>query len=256
MKKCTRQFYYSKVLKLGGDQSGSLTVLGSVWHFAVEVYENYDHDIELAKRTFVQYWENPDALGLHIDYWHRGTSRNSLRKRGLAMLDRYHELAPWREGRLIGTEIEFHVPIGDNTLKGYIDKLWYRPGAKRVEVIDFKTGSYVPQKLRYNVQFSAYCYATERPEFWVDIPGFEDGYERFKGWQRAGWWYHARNNKMYNAGKRGVDDYKRLSLAVLELVRAVELDVYPLDISGENCAFCPYVEEICGSEMNDPLEEL
>jgi len=256
LKKCTRQFYYSKILNLGGDQTGSLTALGSVWHFSVDVYEQYDHDIDLARRTFIRYWENPDALGVHIDFWHKGTTKEGLRKRGLQMLDRYHELAPWRQGRMIGTEIKFVVPIGDQELKGFIDKLWYRPGQKRIEVIDFKTGSFVPRKLRHNIQFTAYCYATERPEFWENVPGFEDGYERFKGWKRAGWWYHARNNKMFNAGGRGTEDYRRLSLAVGQLVEAVEKDVYPLDVSGENCGWCPYAESVCGSEVSDPLEGL
>ena len=254
MKKCPRQFYYQKVLKLGGDQTGSLAVLGSVWHFAVDVYEHYDHDIDLAKRTFVYYWDTPEAIGTHIDFWHKGTSKTNLRKRGIAMLQTYHELAPWRQGRLIGTEIEFLVPIGDHQLRGFIDKLWYRPGQKRIEVIDFKTGSYVPKKLRHNIQFSAYCYATMRPELWENIPGFEDGYERFKGWKRSGWWYHARNNKMFNAGTRDVADYKRLRLAIEQLAGAVEHEVYPLDISGENCGWCPYATSVCGSEVNDPLE--
>ena len=158
---CARSYYYSHILGLGQSQSGSLTVLGTVWHYAVDVYENYDHDLDLAKRTFVHYWENPDQLGERIDFWHRGTTHKGLRKRGLAMLDSYHELAPWRKGKLLGTEIRFEVPIGDHILQGTIDKLWYRPGQKKIEVIDFKTGSVVPEKLRYNIQFTAYCYATE-----------------------------------------------------------------------------------------------
>jgi hypothetical protein len=251
---CAKQYYYSNVLGLGEQQAGSLTVLGSVFHYAVDVYENYGYDIALAKKTFSYYWDHPEELGYTIDFWHRRTNKAGLKKRALSMLDRYHELRPWADGTLIGTEINFTVPIGDHELTGTIDKLWYRPGQKKVEVIDFKTGAYVPEKLRYNIQFTAYCYATERPEFWeqVDNKDFSGGYEMFVGWQRAGWWYHARNNKMFNAGNRGVDDYKRLSLAIEEMDKAIKADVYPLDYSGENCGWCAFADGICGSEMEDP----
>lgn len=250
---CARQYYYEVVLGLGKEERGSLTVLGTVWHYAIEVYENYGYDLDLAKRTFAYYWDHPDQLGERIDFWHRQTSREGLLKRGLSMLEQYHELKPWTEGKLIGTEIRFKVPLGDHVLKGFIDKLFARPGQRKLEIIDFKTGSYVPEKLRQNLQFTSYCYATMRPEFWVDIPGFEDGHVKFEGWKRNGWWYHARNNKMFNAGFRGEVDYKRLLLAATEMDRAITANVFPLDISGASCGYCPFVEKICGSEMLDPV---
>ncbi len=249
---CGRRYYYSRILGLGGDKSGSLTVMGTVWHFAVDVYENYDYDLDLAKRTFVHYWENPKALGERIDFWHRSTTHEGLRKRGLSMLERYHELAPWRQGRRLGSEIHFEVPIGNHVLEGTIDKLWARPGKKRLEIVDFKTGAAVPEKLRHNIQFTAYCYATERPEFWQYVPGHEDGFQEFAGWQRGGWWYHARNNKMFNAGNREAADYKKLALAVEEMDNAVQANVFPLDIKGESCGYCAFAEGTCGSEMKDP----
>lgn len=250
---CARQYYYQHILGLGESESGSLTVLGTVFHFSVDVYETYGHDLELAKRTFIHYWDHPEELGETIDFWHNRTNKDGLRKRGLAMLERYHELSPWRDGVLIGTEVKFVVPIGDHQLRGIIDKLWYRPGQKTVEAIDFKTGSYVEEKLRYNLQFTSYLYATERPEFWETIVNeeFRDGYERFKGWDRQGWWYHARNNKMFNAGKRYEKDYKRLALAVQAMDDAINANVFPLDYSGTNCGWCAHTE-ICGTEVADP----
>lgn len=250
---CARQYYYEHVLQIGKSETGSLTALGTVFHYTVDVYETYGHDLELAKRVFIYYWDHPDELGAHIDFWHRRTTKDGLRKRGLSMLEKYHELQPWRDGILIGTEVKFVVPIGDNHIRGIIDKLWYRPGLRTVEAIDFKTGSYVDKALRYNLQFTAYCYATERPEMWEGLVNeeFRDGYERFKGWDRQGWWYHARNNKMFNAGKRGPGEYKRLRLAVDEMERAIERDVYPLDYQGTNCGWCAFTE-VCGSEVKDP----
>lgn len=248
---CAKQFELSRVLDLGEEQVGSLTVLGTVWHYAVDVYEAYGYDLDLAKRTFVYYWENPDELGEHIDYWHRRTTHQGLQKRGLDMLDQYHDLAPWTTGKRVGSEIHFVVPIGDHELEGTIDKLWYRPGQKRLESVDFKTGAYVPEKLRYNLQFTAYCYATTRPEFWQFVPGFEDGHERFAKAKRGGYWFHARNSKMWNAGDRGLLDYKRLYLAIQEMENALKNSVFPLTISGETCYFCPFVEGVCAGNVEE-----
>ena len=248
---CANQYRYSVVLGLGKDGSGSLTVLGSVWHYAVDVYETYDHDLDLAKRTFVHYWNNPGLLGLKVDFWHRRTTFMGLQTRGLDMLERYHELSPWKQGIRIGSEINFTVPIGEHELTGTIDKLWVRKGQKKLSVVDFKTGSAVPEALRFNIQFSAYCYATTRPEFWEQIPGFEDGYKKYRDYKRDGWWYHARNNRMFNAGFREDTDYNRLLWAIEQMDRAVKADVYPLSISGTTCGYCPHVD-ICGQEVDAP----
>lgn len=250
---CAKQYELSQVLELAEEQVGSLTVLGTVWHYAVDVYETFDHDLDLAKRTFAYYWENPKELGEKIDFWHRSTTHQGLMKRGMKMLEQYHELSPWETGKRIGSEIHFVVPIGDHELEGTVDKLWWRPGQKRLEVLDFKTGAYVPEKLRYNIQFSAYCYATTRPEFWANVPGYEDGHVKFAKAKRGGYWYHARNGKMFSAGERELTDYKRLYLAITEMEQAINLGVFPLNIQGENCFYCPFSDGTCGSEVDEEV---
>lgn len=247
---CARQYYYSEIVGAGeGGETGSLTVLGSVFHYAVDVYETYGYNIDLAIRTFDHYWSNPHLLGLHIDFWHRQTSFDSLKKRGVAMLRKYHDLAPWRDGRLVGSEINFTVPIGDHLLTGTVDKLWVLHNREILEVVDFKTGRMVPEKLRENIQFTAYLYATTRPEFWVGVVGFEDGHERFLGHRRKGAWYHARDGKMFNAGFRENVDYARLLLAIDQMDQAIQKEVFPLDISGESCGYCQFREGLCGVEF-------
>jgi hypothetical protein len=250
---CAQQFYLFH-LHDKPELVGSLTVLGSVWHFAVEVYESYGFDLDLGERTFVHYWERPEELGLTIDFWHRRTTYEGLQKRGLMMLRQYHDTRLWREGNLLGSEIHFTVPLGDHELEGTIDKLWIRPGRQLLEVLDFKTGARVPEKLRQNVQFTAYCYATMRPEFWQYVPGWEDGHHTFQGWKRGGAWYHARNNKLFNAGYRESKDYQKLHLAVIEMARAIDREVFPLTISGETCGYCPFVGEECGANVPNPAE--
>lgn len=246
---CPRQYYYDRILNLGESATGSLTVLGSVWHYAVDVYETLGGNLDVALETFDYYWSHPWELGYHIDFYHRRTNHDGLRKRGQAMLVRYDELAPW-EGEIIGTEIEFAVPLGDHVLRGFIDKLVAHPGKKLLEPVDYKTGSYVPEKLRYNVQFTAYCYATERQEFWEAI-GRPDDYYRYASWRREGKWFHARNTKVFNTGTRTALDYQRLLLMANEMARSIEAEIFPVDYSGETCGYCAFVDD-CGQEVEDP----
>lgn len=249
---CAMRYYYEKVLKLPGDKVGSLTVLGSVFHFAMEVYETYGGNLDLAIKTFDYYWDHPEKLdrGQPIDFYHPQTTHEGLRQRGHRMLEQYHDLVPWKTGEHLGSEIHFIVPIGDHQLEGIIDKLWARRGRqKTLEVIDFKTGAKVPEKLRHNLQFTAYAYATTTPEFWSYVPGHENDYEKYASFKRQGWWWHARNSKKYNAGMREERDYKRLLYAIEQMDKALTTNVFPLTIEGAACAYCPYEEKVCGSEV-------
>lgn len=251
---CPNQYRYAEVLGLGSESVGSLTVLGSVWHYSVEVYERLGGDLGSALATFEYYWAHPEELGFTIDFWHRRTTFDSLLKRGRKMLIRYDELAPWG-GDVIGTELRFEVPLGSHVLEGTIDKLVKHQGQRLLTVVDYKTGSHVPEKLKYNLQFTAYCYATERPEFWEQL-GLPDDYYRYAGWKRSGEWFHARNTKVFNAGYRGAWDYKRLRYMADEMERSIEENIFILDYSGVTCGYCAFVD-ICGDEVEDPrlLEE-
>ena len=248
---CANQY----LLELEGDQYNALTTLGSVFHFAIEVYEQYDNDIDLAVQTFRHYWNHVDELGLRIDFYPPRSNHVGLEEHGVTMLERYHGLSPWKGGTLLGTEIRFEVPLGPHVLSGVIDKLFLRRSVREIQVIDFKTGYKVPQKLRHNLQFTTYLYATTRPEFWWQVPGWEDFYEKSVGLKRIGQWYHARNNKMFSAGYRDDLDYRRLRHAVDQMDLAIRAEIFPLTIEGEACGWCPWVE-ICGTEVASPNSDL
>lgn len=252
---CANQYKYQYVLKLPGQTYGALTVLGTVFHYAVEVYELYDNDIDLAVKTFRYYWNHTEELGQEIDWYPPRTSHQSLESRGVDMLERYHDLSPWKGGELVGTEVEFVVPLGKHELHGYIDKLFYRPQKDELQVIDFKTGSSVPKRLRYNLQFTCYLYATTRPEFWTQVPGWEDFWSTAVELKVQGQWFHARNNKMFNVGYRNDSDYKRLLLAVDQMEAAIENNIFPLTIEGQACGWCPWLDD-CGTEVESPNQDL
>ena len=229
---CANQYKYQYILELEGQQYGAYTTLGTVFHYTLEVYELYGHDIDLAIRTFDYYWDHPEDLNARIDFYPTRTSHEGLREKAHIMLERYHDLTPWKGGQLVGTEIRFEVPLGSHIIRGVIDKLFYRPSVNELQIIDFKTGNYIPQKLRHDLQFTSYLYATTRPEFWQQVPNWEHFWPIALEDKRIGQWYHARNGKMYNAGFRNDFDYKRLRLAVDQMEEAIELNVFPLTIAG------------------------
>lgn len=107
--------------------------------------------------------------------------------------------------------------------------------------------------LRYNVQFSAYCYASTKKEFWVGWGG-EDGfgpergeelYQRFQGKGRRGTWINMRTFKYQDAGWRAAKDYQRLALAVDQICSSIQADIFPLTVSGSACTWCDY-RRTCG----------
>lgn len=108
-------------------------------------------------------------------------------------------------------------------------------------------------RLRQNLQFTAYAYATTRPEFWMGYRG-EDGFGKERGlalhkqmedWGRRGTWINLRQFKFQDAGWRGPIDYGRFVLAVEQFAAMVKADVFPLTINGEVCKYCDY-RDVCG----------
>ena len=129
--------------------------------------------------------------------------------------------------------------------------------------------------LRYNVQGSAYAYASLQPEFWSGASGtfrrlgggertyttmgFSEqdaldpqwggrGQElgaRFRTAPRKFTWINMQSFKPVDGGYRGPVDFERLKKAAVEVSRSVEAGVYPLRIDGEVCRFCPY-RDVCG----------
>jgi len=106
--------------------------------------------------------------------------------------------------------------------------------------------------LRQNLQFSAYCYATTKREFWVGNKG-EEGfgpergeqlYQRFLDAPRRGTWINLKTIKFQDAGWRGPDDYSRFALAVEQVIASMKAEIYPLNLSGDVCQYCEY-REIC-----------
>jgi hypothetical protein len=276
--RCPTAFKYDRA-GLPRRQTSALSY-GSVMHYALEVYTRkrvegvpLDQAVKIAQETFDFYWNpiNIEPICQPVDLWLRGQSYSGLRRKGIQALAEYAELTKYDEHEQLATEFSFQVPI-DGTwdedleqphiLAGTIDKLAVRYYGRHETlcVDDFKSGREYPY-LRQNLQFSAYCMATTRIEFWTGWNG-EDGfgkqmgehlYNRFKNAPRRGTWINVKQIKMQDAGWRGPEDYRRFAIAVEQIVASMKADIYPLNISGETCQFCEY-RSVCtgtGIPTND-----
>lgn len=254
------------------EQQSSAAAYGSVMHHALLVFERaraegqpHQSAVKAAVSTFVWFWNpmNIAAVTDPVEIWFPRQGYSDMREKGIRSITQFCELVKFDDAELLGTEMSFMVPIdgtwdfdleAPHILAGSIDRLVTRRyrGHLIVGVDDFKTGMEY-RYLRQNLQFSAYCYATTRPEMWVGWNG-EDGfgtergtelYERFQGKSRRGTWINLRSIKFQDAGWRGPIDYQRFALAVQQIYLSMREDIYPLTLAGDVCTFCPF-REGCG----------
>lgn len=273
-------------------RSLSATVYGTVVHYALMMLERLVHEgnpdaLKIAIATFERYW-HPDHLsdlnGEHIDEWLPRQTYGGLRDRGRVAIKDYYALLLKDDGKLLALEYQFAVPIevGDrtHTLTGTIDRLAVKKYYSKpyLAIEDFKTGKQ-PTYLRYNMQGSAYAYATTRPEFWEgwrtsgmgELATFDTdtigalqrmftsyGYDLYpdgeqKMASRRFRWINIQEIKFADGGWRNERDFARLKLAIDGYVRACEAGVYSVNNIGEVCVHCPF-KAVCGG-IGLPMEK-
>jgi hypothetical protein len=274
--RCPTAFMYTR--QGAARRQLSATAYGSVVHHALESFERLRHSpdvsfaqaVEAAVATFEHYWHpmNIDAICAPVDVWLPRQGYADLRHRGIENIRAYCQMVKFDEATLLATEFGFQVPIEGtwdeeleepHILAGTIDKLALRKYQAKpyVSVEDYKTGK-ESTFLRQNLQFTAYCYATTRPEFWSGWRG-EDGfgvvgsnlYERFTTFARRGTWINLRTVKAQDAGWRGATDYTRFALAVEQLIASWKADIYPMSMSGETCQYCDFAPICAGVGIAD-----
>lgn len=258
--RCPQQKKLADTMEATGqrEQTLSATVYGTVVHHALETFERLHHEgradaLDVALATFNHYWLPENIGDLEpggIDVWLPRQTYGGLREKGNAVIRDYADLIKGDDGQLLALEYQFSVPVWldgrQHTLTGTADRIsrrMYRAKTRKMvpflNVEDFKTGK-VPTYLRYNMQFSAYCWASLQREFWDGFDDPEQAYQLTKDWPRKGTWIDMAKIKRNDAGWRGPTDYGRLMVALTEYVKAVEADVYPLSIKGEVCMYCPF----------------
>ena len=268
-------------------QALSATVYGSVMHYAVmqmeqAMHAGRDDALQLGLATFEHYWhpENVELIAERVTEWLPRQTYGGLRERGKRVLTDYYDILRTEDSFLLALEYEFAVPlvIDDvtHTLTGTIDRLSIRKHYTKpyVSLDDNKTGKQHTY-LRYNMQGTAYAYASTRPEFWDGwAESGKDGLEHFDvetaariafmfdSWgyrlhagqtsradkplaSRRFRWINLQELKYVDGGWRNDRDYARLHLAVDAYLRGCEAGIYSVNTTGEICRYCPF-RKTCG----------
>lgn len=240
------------------EQSSALS-FGTALHDAVMVMEQAQ-DLQRGLDRFRETWDDLSILDIEYDYLMPRNSHASYLDQGLRSIRDWWFLIQWESDVVLGREYPFTVPIGEHTLTGTIDKVALRTlkgGEPVVLVSDYKTNSKAPTRdyLAHDIQFSAYAYATTRPEFWANIPDGDVIFKQYADARRFGEWVHLRTTKRLDAGPRVDYHYNRLRYAIDMIAQADELGIYPPNISGEACEYCEY-RKPCGlpSRIEEGLE--
>lgn len=260
---CQMQFKFKYIDKLPDDRGNAAAVYGQCVHLALEKYNSQETDVKGAIKLFADAWNKPEKYNMMTPtIWAPRMSHAAYMKRGKDSIKAYAESISWRKREVVAVEHKFMVPMGDYELTGYVDHLEItkdKKGRRVLLVEDHKTSTRAPSKtfLQGNIQFTVYDYATRQPEFWLgngpDFPPMEQGewyMEMTKDLPRLNMWHGVTIGKQISAGERDEKDFERLHLALQQIDKAIENDVFVLDISGETCGFCPYTVE-CGLPIHE-----
>jgi hypothetical protein len=246
--------------QLNGERGKQLsaTAFGSVMHHALHTLER-TRDLDLALNTFEHYWHplNIDVICEPVEEWIAKQTFSGLLRKGQETIRRYWDLKRYDDEEVLALEVPFVVPIEGTPhhLAGTIDRLSLRHYKRQLHVCidDWKTGK-KPTFLKHNIQFTAYGYAATRPEFWLGSPehlteGFgevrgRELFDRLVGAPIHGWWINVMGGPDWiDAGLRGPRDFKRFFHAVDQYVRAREAEIFPLNIDGQVCEYCPFRDD-------------
>lgn len=249
--KCPLMYRYQYIDNIPRLQSASLT-FGSILHDVIMNME-ISGDVEAAVVAFREYWIDPTSLdpAYKIDYYVKGTNWKKYLVEGERMVRDWWGVIKWDSDVTLGREYEFDVPIGNgHVLHGTVDKLALRFDPKWGQVVlisDYKSNAKIPtyEWLEDNLQFTAYSYASLRPEFWANMPNGADLYERYKLLPRRGEWVSLKATRRLDAGERDQVQYNRLTYAVNALAESVAMRIFVPNISGESCRYCEFREH-CG----------
>lgn len=293
--RCNLQKHYQDLARDNPDadqpEALSATEYGSVVHYAVLVLEQAmlngeDDPVGQAVATFEYYWkpENIEQLpggARRVTVWLPRQTYGGLRIRGREVIRDVYERRHGEDSVLLALEYKFAVPLmvkgRVHTFQGQIDRLALRKSNRKpyLSVEDNKTGRQ-PRSLRWNVQGSAYCYATWLPEFWLGwklappehgvVPFPPEDVERLEkmfgshGWSltdehqvlnnlpmapRRFRWLNLQEMKDADGGWRSERDFGRLELAVDAYVRANEAGIFMPSMVGDICQYCPW-QLTCG----------
>lgn len=250
---CALRYRFTHIDRLAREQTCALT-FGTIVHDAV-LYLETSRDLDGALDRFTTHWGDPASLDpeLTITSWLPRRNWRGYHDEGTRLLRDWWGIVQWDPDVVLAREHRFEVPIAGHILQGTADKVVLRYDAPTdadvVLIVDYKTSANhnMPTlgDLSQDLQFTAYCYATTKAEFWAQIPNGERHYRNAKHHRRMGEWVQLRGPQRKTAGERNQRHYNRLAYAVEAIAASVAMGVFVPTISGATCVHCEF-RDPCG----------
>jgi hypothetical protein len=250
--RCPLQWRYANLDGLPREQSCALT-FGSIIHEVI-LWMEVNRDLDGAIDRFHSWWLSPTSLdpSYEIQKWLPRRSFAGYATDGVRILSDWWSLIEWDADVVLAREVHFIVPVGNgHELEGTIDKLTLRYRPKKNDhvllVSDYKTTRKIPSYgyLRQDLQFSAYCYATTKPELWTGVENGEHFYEHTKDMDREAEWVQLTDPQRKFAGERTQQDYGRVDYAINAMAASIDMRIFVPNIGGGSCTFCDF-RQSCG----------
>jgi hypothetical protein len=257
--RCPESYRIKYELGVRGKNSGALAY-GVILHYAIQLYHETGRNYSAAKAAFLHYWDNPDQMGVEVEYYLPRTSWSGYRDHGTATLEEYHKAYTTyqKDEQIIASEVGFEVPVGQHELVGFIDQIRIvtdKRGRRSLNVADLKTGK-VPKALRWNQQFTCYVYALGFDDLWNNIEDGDRWREETKDLPITTTWIDLKSIpfREVDGGTRTQADFHRLEKAIEAFGEAVDKKIFVPILSGETCTFCDFQKE-CGLPDNELVAE-
>ncbi|MCG2795922.1 MAG: PD-(D/E)XK nuclease family protein [Actinomycetia bacterium] len=254
-RQCPLKYRFGYIDHIKKEEEGIEAFTGSCVHEALEellkLKKEFDRepDYEKAEELFLKTWEenyHPDIV-----IRRKNVTPEDYRRRGLMCLGNYFEMDKSQDfGELLGLEVRLNFPLGDSSIKGFIDRL-QRDG-NTFHIIDYKVtkNDMAQEKADSDTQLALYEMGIRK--LYPDAQNV------------VLHWYMLPHNNVVDS-TRSEGDLLDLESEVLALIEKIESTSDFLPVETALCGWCEYQEEceeekrrrtVAASRVEPPVEEL
>jgi putative RecB family exonuclease len=236
---CPRQFKFQYIEKpeLPRKVSADQYLGAAVHRVLANLYKLASNGVVLpiqkALDMYLSEWEGPEMALMSVP--NENMAVDDYIRNGQRMIETYYDrYQPFNQGRLLGAEMRVHFQLPNTSFKlvAIIDRLWKRDDGV-VEIIDYKTGSYLPQGGRdpmFLRQMGLYQLAVQ------------DKYPDFGQIELAQYFLKMDEVIRYRVPPEEIDMLtEEIRTEILEILDATRLDNFPAQES-TRCNYCDYFE--------------
>ena len=247
---CPKKFQFNYIDKVSIEKKGhAAAIMGNVVHSVLQVlYKRAFENNLMPKEEMFQMYKDEwnkyviDYIEVTSDY----QTVDDYISTGEKILDQYYDkFQPFNQSKLLGTELNlyFTLPNTDFKFKCRIDRLSRREDGV-VEIVDYKTGTYLAKAKDKNYHFQMGIYLLAVRE---NYPDFKD-IELVQYFLRHG--EEVRYKMREDEEENLIEEFHQ---SIITTLQATELQSFTPK-EGSHCTFCDFIE-ICPAKIHHLMLE-